>query len=481
MITKNKSPVVAELGFNPKSPRTDMKTNTTGSKKQAITSYELLKQLAARSDLHASELRVYTFIAACCGLSPNSGKWCWYSHKQIGEAVGAHRVNVTSAIGILLFKKMLAEDTSETQRAKNAQVKSYCLTPPENWAPIDIARGKKGRSRVAHTLQVEARSDDAPVIHTLQVPPPTCNTHATGTCSTHATGPLTLNRKENKKIKLKKREIPPDADFTPPEVTPDELADLWAQAPLYEPDGSHDTDSVFNHIDNSYDNTHDEDNTNDCTNSNSYATNNDTSINNNIDSNMEVSMDDDTSATENHANSPVGDSSITCLAVISPAPETRLTANDRREIALCEHGESALRKARGSKYRYFPQHMKLARDWAEYGTYEMPSLRVNLEAWANEIRLIEENDHFGVDLLRAMLEFVIKDQFWRPNALSVMGLRKASKNGMRKLENISNAMRNSRAYKEKMVRETFSQDDFSVKQQHRFSFEPTIDEDEIPF
>jgi hypothetical protein len=456
-----------------------MNTNTQDSKKQHCTSFELIKELAKRVDLYASELRVYQFIAACCGLSPSSNKWCWYSHKQIAEAVGAHRVAVTSAIKVLVSKKMIAED-SETQRAKNVQVKSYCLTHPKNWEPVEKLRVKKGTQPVVHKLQVDNKIEGVTCSTHATGESPTGSTHATGTCSTHATGLLTYKEKENNKIKLRKEEIPPDALSDPQSTPPEDCENSEAQAPLYEPDGSHDTSLDFD-IDYSYDYGDIEDNSNEQTNSDSSTTDNATSTPNNIEHNMEVSMDEKPSPTENHVNSPISDSSESALAVISKTPETLLTADARREIALSLHGESALRKPRANKYRYFPQHMELARDWAEFGTYEMPSLKVNLEAWANEIRLIEENDKFSTDTLRDMLEFVIKDSFWKPNALSVMGLRKEGKNGMRKLENIKNAMRNSRSFKEKKSAEALNSDEFGIEQPHRFSFERTIEDDEIPF
>jgi hypothetical protein len=448
--------------LNPKSTRTDMNTSIRDSKKQHSFT-KIPPQLWLITDLTAVDFQVFGTIQQYSG----ANSYCWLGVTALAHEIGRARKTVIASIQKLESASMIRQVEDDRRR------KCFSIVNVELWKPELL---RTSNSRVLPTGNSQPPDSDAQLL-------PRGNSQVLRRGNSHCYQEVTDRTIFNRKEKLKehrKEKIPPDAPSDSEITPPSEWENLGSQAPLYEPDGSHDT-NMDNDIDYSYDDTNTEDYSNEYDNSISSTTDNDTSVAYNSNQETEVMMTKKTCTTENGFKSPVSDSECTGLAVISKPPENSLTADDRRELALSQHGESDLRKPKANRYRYFPQHMELARDWAEYGTYEMPSLRVNLEAWANELRLIEENDKFSMETLRAMLEFVVKDSFWKPNALSVMGLRKEGKNGMRKLENIKNAMRNSRSFKEKSASEALISDDFSVKQEHRFSFEQHVENDDIPF
>ena len=84
--------------------------------------------------------------------------------------------------------------------------------------------------------------------------------------------------------------------------------------------------------------------------------------------------------------------------------------------------------------------LALASQWLTYAREVTPSIRVNLQNWAGAVRLLRERDGVSRLSLAEMLEFVRGDDFWRDKALSLEGLRKPGRNGLRKFENIRNRM-----------------------------------------
>jgi hypothetical protein len=77
----------------------------------------------------------------------------------------------------------------------------------------------------------------------------------------------------------------------------------------------------------------------------------------------------------------------------------------------------------------------LAREWLAFASQLSPTVRYSPK-WPNAVRQLRELDGFSLEDLRAALAFVRTDEFWRPNALSLPGLRSRSKNGLLKIENI---------------------------------------------
>lgn len=88
--------------------------------------------------------------------------------------------------------------------------------------------------------------------------------------------------------------------------------------------------------------------------------------------------------------------------------------------------------------------LDLATHWLEYAKGVTPSLRANVAKWADTVRLLRERDGVPLEEVEQMLLFVREDDFWRDKALSLEGLRKLGRNGLRKFENIRAAMQRSR-------------------------------------
>jgi hypothetical protein len=84
---------------------------------------------------------------------------------------------------------------------------------------------------------------------------------------------------------------------------------------------------------------------------------------------------------------------------------------------------------------------ELAEKWADYAKSVTPSLKVNIAKWTDAVRLLRTRDKLPRVELARMLEFVQGDDFWKDKALSIEGLRKEGRNGLRKFENIRNRMR----------------------------------------
>lgn len=78
----------------------------------------------------------------------------------------------------------------------------------------------------------------------------------------------------------------------------------------------------------------------------------------------------------------------------------------------------------------------LAKRWAEHAVTVMPSLKPELDKWANAIRLMREQDKLSESDIERLFEFVKDDEFWRLNAISPIAIRGRSKNGLKKIENI---------------------------------------------
>jgi hypothetical protein len=82
----------------------------------------------------------------------------------------------------------------------------------------------------------------------------------------------------------------------------------------------------------------------------------------------------------------------------------------------------------------------LADKWVSFAKGLAPHLRLRVPDCVDTFRKLRELDGFTEDQLEALFVFVRQDDFWRPNALSPIGLRKPSKNGLRKIDNILAAM-----------------------------------------
>ncbi len=81
----------------------------------------------------------------------------------------------------------------------------------------------------------------------------------------------------------------------------------------------------------------------------------------------------------------------------------------------------------------------LAKDWHDWASKRLPTLKPALERAADVFRKAREVDGLSHDQLRALFEFVKKDGFWSTKVYSPLGLRQKSGNGLTKLENIQAA------------------------------------------
>lgn len=83
---------------------------------------------------------------------------------------------------------------------------------------------------------------------------------------------------------------------------------------------------------------------------------------------------------------------------------------------------------------------QLAGGWADHARAVIPSIKVNAPAWAKAIRDLRVLDGLSESEIAATLDWIKRDDFWRQNAVSPVGLRKPSRNGLRKIDNIRLAM-----------------------------------------
>jgi hypothetical protein len=100
-----------------------------------------------------------------------------------------------------------------------------------------------------------------------------------------------------------------------------------------------------------------------------------------------------------------------------------------------------------------PSWLELGSKWLNFSSSIMPNGTSqykdwNTESFAKQIRKVAE--HLGRDaaFMELVLEFIRKDDFWRANAISPGTLMKISKNGMRKIDNITAKMTPPPAAKE---------------------------------
>lgn len=127
---------------------------------------------------------------------------------------------------------------------------------------------------------------------------------------------------------------------------------------------------------------------------------------------------------------------------IPGVPPDPLPAVEGIEIIL---DEPLSKKAKKKSYKFEQSHLSLALEWKAFTTEQMPHLeaRVNIEAWADALRRIQASIKCTEELLKNVFDFVKQDEFWRKNALSPERLLDKSRNGLRKIDNVLNGMRNS--------------------------------------
>lgn len=90
------------------------------------------------------------------------------------------------------------------------------------------------------------------------------------------------------------------------------------------------------------------------------------------------------------------------------------------------------------KYTFENWQKEVAEAWAAFCRQVRPGLDniINIEQWANEIRLISGQYNLTHMAWTELLDYVRDDSFWSVNAASVMGLRNRGKSGEHKIVQI---------------------------------------------
>ncbi len=83
----------------------------------------------------------------------------------------------------------------------------------------------------------------------------------------------------------------------------------------------------------------------------------------------------------------------------------------------------------------------MAAKWAAWAPTVSKTVKPDIPKWSDTFRKLRELDGFTESEIEAALEFVKSDDFWGGNAASADGLRSRGKNGLKKFENILNAMK----------------------------------------
>ena len=89
-----------------------------------------------------------------------------------------------------------------------------------------------------------------------------------------------------------------------------------------------------------------------------------------------------------------------------------------------------------AKYKYTPAEMDLATEWASVTAKKWPHVKRDAERWAHDIGVTKRSLGFSDQQMEALMRFIYQDEFWRDVVQSPLGLRRTSKNGLRKVDNI---------------------------------------------
>ena len=81
-------------------------------------------------------------------------------------------------------------------------------------------------------------------------------------------------------------------------------------------------------------------------------------------------------------------------------------------------------------------HKSLAARWADYATSAWPNLNPKVSDWEKSLAQISQEVGLNDQQMGALFEFIRKDDFWKDNCQSPIGLLRKSRNGVRKVDNI---------------------------------------------
>jgi len=113
---------------------------------------------------------------------------------------------------------------------------------------------------------------------------------------------------------------------------------------------------------------------------------------------------------------------------------------ERENISLGGTPELPLHDRKIKKYHFSEEHYRIAKEFHELKSKTHGNLNAianaNLEAWADEIRKLEEIDGKNLELIEKVLSFALSDSFWLNNLQSLQGIRNKNKDGISKFEMI---------------------------------------------
>ena len=91
-------------------------------------------------------------------------------------------------------------------------------------------------------------------------------------------------------------------------------------------------------------------------------------------------------------------------------------------------------------HKFSETHYRIAKEFHELKSKTHGTLNAitnaNLEAWADEVRKLEEIDGKNLELIEKVLSFALGDSFWINNLQSLQGIRNKNKDGISKFEMI---------------------------------------------
>lgn len=127
--------------------------------------------------------------------------------------------------------------------------------------------------------------------------------------------------------------------------------------------------------------------------------------------------------------------------------------SNKEKRDLCKKSKDFSRVSEDKKFSKFDY--TISKEFLAYQQSEFPKL-VNdsqraVEKGADTVRLLREQDDFTEEEIAGTLRFAVKDDFWRDKALSVANIRKRSRNGNTKFQNIYRKFKNSPKSKTKQV------------------------------
>jgi hypothetical protein len=132
----------------------------------------------------------------------------------------------------------------------------------------------------------------------------------------------------------------------------------------------------------------------------------------------------------------VSQSDTDCITLVhtnNTKHNTNYKTKDNTKVGRDESRQTSQRK-----FSFEDWHLEIAKMWEPFYRAMLPHLssKVDVEKWANEIRLVAKQYNLSYQGFVELFQFIERDSFWRKNAESPMTLRKANSSGVQKIVNI---------------------------------------------